>query len=516
MKKGFKHIVLLFVILVMGCSKDASIEEEVIEKKIFITITSNTSNASEPQTHSSFTIRLSESLDTDVTVFYTVEGNATNGLDYNEIPEKATIATNTLSTEIPITIINDSESEEIETVKITLDRVDSEIVKLGTLITASINITNEAEEFLLSPSEARFYVVNPNATPETIALFYHLNKIARTSFIIGQQDAFSSFFDDASGISDMKKTTGNDPGLLGSDFMFITDDMNNETSGNWFYNQEQTIKSNAIEAYNKGMVNTFLWHMREPYEGDHFYTSNMTDFQKTNAFKSILPSGENHAYYKSKLDKIAKVCNSLIGNDGKLIPIIFRPFHEFDGNWFWWGKDYCTPQEFIDLWRFTVNYLKNTKGVNNMLFAYASDRNFNTDAEYLERYPGDNYVDILGMDNYGDFNQGDMGLTQVNAKLKILTSLAKQKVKIAALTESCFFVTPGTNEPIADFYSKNLYNSITENDVKLGYMMFWSNIKESYCVPTPSHSNANDFILFANKPNTLLQNELPSLYKLPN
>lgn len=484
-------------------------------EKILVTIVANSGTASEPANHGGFTIRVSKAFEENITVNYTVSGNATNGIDYTEISEKAIVLANTTSVIIPITIIDDFESEEIEHVSITLTNTDNSNVILGTLNSASLNITNEAEEFLLSPSDAKFYLVNSNATAETIALFYNLNKVARTSFIVGQQDAFNSFFNNVSGVSDMKKTTGNDPGLLGSDFMFITDDGNNETSGNYYFNQEVKIKADAIEAYGKGMVNTFAWHLREPFEGKHFYTSSMTDFQKNNAFISILPGGDNHDYYKTKLDKIARVTKSLVGNDGKLIPIIFRPFHEFDGNWFWWGKDYCTPQQFIDLWRFTVNYLKDTKGVNNMLFAFSPDRNYNTEAQYLERYPGDTYVDILGMDNYGDFNnQGLLGLAQANAKLKILTDLAKQKVKIAALTESCFFVTPGTNTPIPNFYSQDLYNALTDNEVKLSYMMFWSNNIDSYCVPAPSNSSANDFIVFSNKSDVLLQNALPSLYEL--
>lgn len=516
MKKIYKYIVLSIVVCFVACSKDDP-KEEIVVEKIFVSIIANTNTASEPQNNGLFTVRISESFEEDITVTFTIDGNATNGIDYAEISEKATILANTTSVDIPLNIIDDSESEEIETVSITLTSVDNTRVDLGTLNKALIRITNEPEEFLLSASEAQFYMVNSNATPETIALFYNLNKVARTSFLVGQQDAYSSFYNDAFGFSDMKKTTGNDPGLLGSDFSFITDDENNETSANWFYQQEQSIVEDVVNAYNNGMVNTFSWHMREPYEGEHFYTNNMTDFQKSNAFISILPGGENHEYYKGKLDKIAKVTKSLIGEDGKLIPIIFRPFHEFDGSWFWWGESYCTPQQYIDVWRFTVDYLKDTKGVNNMLFAYSSDRNFNTEVKYLERYPGDNYVDVLGMDNYGDFNnQGIAGLTQANAKLKIVSNLAEQKVKIAALTESCFFVTPGVNTPIPNFYSNDMYNALTDNDVKLSYMMFWSNIKDSYCVPTPEHTVANDFMLFSSKDNVLLQHNLPNLYKVPN
>jgi len=180
----------------------------------------------------------------------------------------------------------------------------------------------EQSDVRFLPSEANSYMVDPSATPETVALFYNLKALSYNNYIVGQQDALSSFYQNNSGMSDMKKLTGSDPGLLGSDFMFITDDENNEQPNNWFYQQEQLIKSKTIEAYDKGMVNIFCWHLREPFEGEVFYTSEMTATQKQNAFKSILPGGENHEYYKQKLQKVASFAKSLTGSDGNAIPII--------------------------------------------------------------------------------------------------------------------------------------------------------------------------------------------------
>ena len=372
------------------------------------------------------------------------------------------------------------------------------------------------EGFVLLPNETSTYMVNPNATPETVALFYHLKTLSNSKFIIGQQDAFSSFFNNNTGVSDIKKTTGSDPGLLGSDFMFITDDQNDKTPYNWFYQQEQEIKQNVIDAYNKGMVNVFSWHIREPYKGEHFYTSSMTDFQKKNAFISILPNGENHGYYKTKLDKVAEVALSMKGSDGNLVPFIFRPFHEFDGDWFWWGAAYCSPEQYKEVWKFTVTYLRDVKQVNNILFAFSPDNSFNNSATYLERYPGDEYVDVLGMDNYGDFNnQGSEGVKKANQKLKIISDLAIEKIKIAAFTETGYFVTPGENTPIHDFYANNLYYALTNKDIEIGYVMFWANSKDTYCVPTPEQESAPDFISFINKPKSALLNKLPDLYTLP-
>jgi mannan endo-1,4-beta-mannosidase len=370
---------------------------------------------------------------------------------------------------------------------------------------------------VLTTTNVKTYMVDPNATPETVALFYNLKKLAKTKFAIGQQDAFNSFYNNGSSAqSDIKKTTGYDPALLGSDFMFITDKNNNGQANNWFYQQEVIITDDVKEAYTKGMINIFCWHLREPNKGDSFYASDMTDAVKTTAFKSILPGGVNNAWYKTKLDKIASVVSNLKGSNGELIPIIFRPFHEFDGSWFWWGANYCSPEEYKTAYQFTVDYLKNTKGVHNILYAFSPDNSYSTSTNYLSRYPGDAYVDLLGMDNYGDFNnQGQTGSDQANAKLKMISDLATAKVKIAALTETGYQVT-ATNPAINGWFSTYMYNALTANNIEISFVMFWNNTTSGYWVPTPTDSNAADFKTFATKTKSALVNTLPNMYKLPN
>lgn len=365
------------------------------------------------------------------------------------------------------------------------------------------------------PSETPGFMVDADAAAETVALFYNLKAISYSNFIIGQQDAFSSFYNDNDGYSDIKKLTGSDPGMLGSDFMFITDDQNNGEPNNWFYQQEQLIREHAIEAYNKGMVNIFCWHLREPYEGDHFYTSEMTEFQKANAFKSILPGGANHEYYKQKLQKVAEFTKGLKGADGSLIPIIFRPFHEFDKDFFWWGAPYSSTQEFISLWRFTVEYLRDDLGVNNILYAFSPDNSYSTITSYLQRYPGDDYVDIVGMDNYGDLvNQQGANIGTANQKLKVVSDLAEERVKIPAFTETGYFVSAGTTLA-SDFYSNNLYQVLTNNAINIGFMMFWQNSANSYTVPVPGTNGAEDFMNFVEKEDTWLLDDMPNIYDLP-
>ena len=398
-------------------------------------------------------------------------------------------------------------------------------ISLSILAFASCSSDNEKEDEIivdpptqsdpLTTQNAATYMVDANATKETTALFYNLKKLAKTKVAIGQQDAFNNFYQDAAGESDIKKNTGFDPAVLGSDFIFITDKNNNNQADNWFYQQEVKTISDVKAAYAKGIINTFSWHLREPNNEDSFYASDMTSEQKNTAFRSILPGGTNHEWYKKKLDKVASVFLNLKGSKGELIPIIFRPFHEFDGSWFWWGANYCTAEEYKQAYQFTVDYLKNTKGVHNILYAFSPDNSYTTENSYLSRYPGDKYVDILGMDNYGDFNnQGATGSGKANAKLKIISDIAKAKVKIAALTETGYRVTSST-PPITNWFSTYLYDALTANEIEVSYVIFWGNNSDGYYVPNGSVSNAADFKTFSTKTKSALLNSMPKMYEMP-
>lgn len=381
---------------------------------------------------------------------------------------------------------------------------NSETVVVTPTPTVSIDV--------VTPQNVKNYMVDKNASTETVALFYNLRNLGKSKTLIGQQDAFNSFYQN-NGSSDIKKTTGNDPSILGSDFMFITDKDN--PNNNWYIQQENKIIQDTKDAYAKGMINTFCWHLREPYNEKSFYSADMTSEQRTDAFKSLLPGGKFNDWYKKKLDKVASVVSNLKDTNGKQIPIIFRPFHEFDGNWFWWGANYCTAEEYISVYRFTVNYLRDTKNVHNILFAFSPDNSYTTPSSYLSRYPGDDYVDVLGMDNYGDFdNKGTSGASLANSKLKLISDLAISKNKIAALTETGYRVT-STTPAINNWFSTYLYDAITNNNLQIAYVMFWSNTSSGYYVPTPGNSNVADFQNFTLKSKIILQNNISKMYSFP-
>jgi len=331
------------------------------------------------------------------------------------------------------------------------------------------------------------------ATEQTVNLFFNLQKLSNSKTIFGHHHstAYGVGWEKHPDRSDIKDIINTYPGLYGWDFGIITSPSN-------FYND--WMKRYVIEAYNRGGVNTFCWHYFNPLTGNSFYDTTIT-------VKEILVGGKAHQNYLNDLDRIAEYTRYLTNDDRESIPIIFRPFHEFDGSWFWWGKHFCTKDEYVSLWRFTVDYLK-SKGVNSFLYAYSPDRNFCTEEEFLERYPGDDYVDIVGMDNYFDFTEKGDGFGDLLEKLRIVTDVAIKKNKIAALTE-----TGLESIPDSCWWTDQLLRALESENVKMAYVMLWRNANDKHhYAPYKGHKSEKNFIEFSKSPLILFENNLPDLY----
>lgn len=122
------------------------------------------------------------------------------------------------------------------------------------------------------------------------------------------------------------------------------------------------------------------------------------------------------------------------------MPIVFRPFHEHTGSWFWWGEAFCTSEEYVALWQYTIEYLRNQNGLTNWLIAYSSSA-IKSEADYLARYPGDDHVDIIGFDDYCMGNETAY-IDRMSNSLRILTEIAKERDKVPAITETGYEQIP--------------------------------------------------------------------------
>jgi mannan endo-1,4-beta-mannosidase len=140
---------------------------------------------------------------------------------------------------------------------------------------------------------------------------------------------------------------------------------------------------------------------------------------------------------------------------------------------------------------------------------WSPDRNFTTETQYLERYPGDTYVDVVGTDNYGDLSDGASPVTASN-KLKIVSDYGKAKNKVAAMTET------GSTSNLAksDWYTSILLNVLKNQKVELAYVLVWANTKSNYYTPYKGHAAEADFIKFKNDPYLIFGDKLSNMYQV--
>jgi len=349
-------------------------------------------------------------------------------------------------------------------------------------------------------------LIDANATKQTKVLYGNLKKLSQKNILFGHQHAteYGHGWAGEEGRSDVRSVTGSHPAVIGVDFSGLSGRPDNEIQ----YTKKQLQKT-ISDTYDRGGVITVSWHFNNPVSSTNFYWNDST---ASPAVKYIIPGALYHDKYKQILHTIGDLANSTKGKDGRLVPMIFRPYHEFDGDWFWWGKAHCTIDEFKSLWRFTVSYLKDSLHVHNFIYAFSPDNRFFTEEQYLERYPGDDWVDMVGVDNYGDFGRdGKYDLETGYKKLKIVSDYAIKTKKLAAFTETGLESIPNST-----WWTETLLKTLTRGDLKLSYVLVWRNDTRSpthYYAPFPGQVSEKDFIRFYNDPYTLFENDLKKIYK---
>ncbi|MHA1682925.1 MAG: glycoside hydrolase family 26 protein [Promethearchaeota archaeon] len=343
---------------------------------------------------------------------------------------------------------------------------------------------------------------DPGATNETVNLYYNLKKISFYGTLFGHQHSTyyglngttMTLWSGSPNRSDVRTLTGSYPAVYGQDMGHLGSDIG-------------TVLSHVRDAYTRGGVITASWH------ASNFVTGGGYDADGTNIVSQILPGGAFHSNFTDSLDWIASTFGNL-EQDNKSIPIIFRPWHENNGGWFWWGSSSCSASEYKELFRFTVEYLRDTRGVHNFLYCYSPnqlDSPF-TDETYLETYPGDDIVDILAMDTY-DWGS-PMYLEKTKTSLRTIVLLAEKRGKLSALSEIGY--SGGlSNCPDPNWFMDVLLNIIKSDAVakRICYVLTWRNAAfDHFWVPYLGHQNAADFLNFFNDPSTIFQDTLPDMY----
>ena len=288
-----------------------------------------------------------------------------------------------------------------------------------------------AEPLAVAPT-----LVNANATDEAKELMTFLTANYASSTLSGQTE-FPRKEGDTFPLTEFNKivsATGDDaPAIVAFDYM--------NYSASFAGSDSSGLSEAMIAAKNeKNVILSALFHWRAPSgnsgDGDGSFYTNGTSFD----FAAAL-ADTNSAEYAELLADIDTVAAELQKFEDAGIPILWRPLHEAQGGWFWWGAQ--GAQAFKDLWTLMYERMTTVHGLDNLIWVFTHTEGLGEDW-----YPGDNYVDIVGFDGYADPRNDDTA-----AFARQYTTLMERHngSKLVALTET------GTIPNVALMHEQNAW-----------------------------------------------------------
>ncbi|MBD9091999.1 MAG: beta-mannosidase [Bacteroides oleiciplenus] len=336
-------------------------------------------------------------------------------------------------------------------------------------------------------------------TTETEKLLANLKKVSARGIMFGHHDdtVYGIGWEGDEGRSDVKSVCGDYPAVISFDL----GELELGGTANLDKVSFDKIRKEIVNQYQRGGMVSLSWHARNPLTGGDAW-----DVKDTTVVGSILPGGVNHEKFSSWLKKVAGFINSLQTADGVKVPVLFRPWHEHTGSWFWWGEKLCTPEDYKTLWHMTVDSLQ-ANGVNNALYAYSPGTEPQDTAQYLKRYPGDELIDLIGFDTY-QFDR-ETFIANLDRTLAIVDSIGKTHNKAIAITEIGYEGIPDSK-----WWTGTLLPAIVKYPV--AYVLVWRNARERivhFYAPYPGQVSAEDFVEFYKDPKTLFAADVNSLYK---
>lgn len=243
---------------------------------------------------------------------------------------------------------------------------------------------------------------------------------------------------------------GKYPAVTGYDFLHL-----NRSGENWI--DYSDISAATTQWQNNGLVN-YMWHWNAPTDKDaldnkdwskwSFYSAE-TEFDIIEALKD---GTWQHEFIINDIDKVAGYLQLL---DAAGVPVIWRPLHEACGSfkynnpWFWWGKG--GVEATADLWKLMHDRLVNYHGLNNLIWVWTAQYDEGYESQMATAYPGDQYVDIVGVDIYRNDGESDTDLAnRLKAAYAAALNMTGGK-KLVTLSECGALADLGSNLTGAGF-----------------------------------------------------------------
>ncbi len=238
--------------------------------------------------------------------------------------------------------------------------------------------------------------VTPDASEEAVALLEYIYSISGKHTMSGQHCAPLV---GSTRLSVVHRTTGGHyPALFGQDFGF-------SYPGYWDgINYRQRIVDEAIRRHEEGFVITIMWHAVPPTQDEPVAFRESIQGKLTDAEwqELVTPGTALNERWQSQVDVIAWFLKQL---EYAKVPVLWRPYHEMNGAWFWWGKKEG-DDGYKKLWQMMFDRFVNFHGLDNLIWVYNTNEFKEGVDPHGTYYPGDEYVDILATDVYSEgFNQ---------------------------------------------------------------------------------------------------------------
>ncbi len=300
------------------------------------------------------------------------------------------------------------------------------------------------------------------------------NGIKNEVIMLGHQDAtlYGHTWKYEDGRSDVLEVVGDYPAVMGWELGGLELGDAESLDGVPF----DLIRTEIQKQHARGGINTISWHAFNPMGGDSWN-------EHAGVVTSILEGGENYEMFQERLERVAEFLLSLKDKKGNLIPVIFRPWHEHDGNWFWWGDKWCTHEEYRQLWTMTHEYMAE-RGLNSLVWCYMPGYSDN-----YEKVPAVEQFDMVGVDAYQGKENVEGYRESMESKLATLSEYAKKYNKPITVSE-----TGSESLPTPNWWTEVIYPLIENQPVS--YVLFWRNAWDKpehfYCA-YKGHSSEDDF-----------------------
>lgn len=278
------------------------------------------------------------------------------------------------------------------------------------------------------------------------------------------------------GRSDTYELVGDYPGVMGFDLggLELGSPVNLDTV------PFEWIREEAIKHAERGGIITFSWHPRNPRTG-----GNAWDTSDSTVVRNCLPGGEQHEKFVGWMDSVANFLKTIRHEDGTPIAFILRPWHEYNGSWFWWGQDLCCDEDFKAFWNMFQDHM-DAAMPTNIVWSFSPNLQGGwTEEQLLTRFPGCDRVDLLGEDCYQWGSEEDF-IAQATEDIAFLSQFAANNGMLFAVTEC-----GKQNSPTPDWWSRVFLPTL--KDSKACYFLPWRNWHADHFGVSKDICTADDF-----------------------